>query len=68
MIKVEQPTDPALRNFNAAMLASITAAYPVWYGGLIAPEQHKTFLREVTPGGDWYCEHDVLFVTARRKV
>ena len=32
------------------------------------PEQREAFLREITPGGDWYCEHDVLFVTARKKV
>ena len=49
------------------MHGSITAAYPVWHGGLMPPEQREAFLREITPGGDWYCEHDVLFVTARKK-
>ncbi|VDB87405.1 unnamed protein product [Peniophora sp. CBMAI 1063] len=59
--------DPALRKFTTAMLGSITAAYPVWHGGLIPTEQHEAYIREVTPGGDWYCEHDVLFVTAKKK-
>ena len=59
--------DPASRELNSTMRDAIMASYPVWHGGLIPPEQHEAFVKELTSDGDWYCEHDMLFVAARKK-
>ncbi|KZV62504.1 S-adenosyl-L-methionine-dependent methyltransferase [Peniophora sp. CONT] len=62
-------SDPAVRALTETMRDSMITIMPYWQGGLVDPEEHDAFLREVSQSGkDWYCEHDMVFTCSRKKL